>query len=503
MKIKAIFLLFYLISSALSAQNYFDKLYGKSLTYKLNSYASKGFEISSQKYLIPYYTSNYGEAHIYFNVAILDRNGDTISHKVYNKPTQSLYIQEALKSYNGFIYCGGALYDTLEKKQYFYFAKLDDRGDTLWTKKYGLLYNIGSITAMLETKDKGFLIAGYTINYDFTIHDYTNRTQIQVFKLDSLGNVQWTKNYGNINNAEDVFSIVETEDNDFLFVGRDILRGGDFQNYMFKIDRLGNLLWEKIYGNPNYLEALSSIIKTNDNNYLIGGGVNFDPNSYIIAPLEMSKITKDGNILWSKRILKVWASNLGDMVETTDGKIVITGWIYGYTRYQDAAGFIYKVNAQGDSLWMRVINRDTLIDDYISNIIKTSDNGFLLTGAGSSNELHRQDAWVLKVDSLGCLYQGCERPTATHDITEGGTYMTLYPNPAGDLVTIDFSNLAIVHKAELVVVDILGRTVKTVALDNLRDKYVLDVGDVANGSYLCVLLSEGKPLQSVKFTVIR
>ena len=191
------------------------------------------------------------------------------------------------------------------------------------------------------------------------------------------------------------------------------------------------------------------------------------------------------------------------MVETSDGKIVITGWIYGYTKNKDAAGFIYKVNAQSDSLWMRVMNRDTLFDDYINNITKTSDNGFLLTGVASSNESHRRDAWVLKVDSLGCLYQGCERPTATNDITEGGTYMTLYPNPARDLVNIDFSNLAIVHKAQLVVVDILGRTLKTVSLDNWTDKYVLDVGDVANGSYLCVLLSEGKPLQSVKFTVIR
>ena len=52
-------------------------------------------------------------------------------------------------------------------------------------------------------------------------------------------------------------------------------------------------------------------------------------------------------------------------------------------------------------------------------------------------------------------------------------------------------------------VDILGRTLKTVALDNWADKYILDVGDVANGSYLCVLVADGKPLQSVKFTIIR
>ena len=93
--------------------------------------------------------------------------------------------------------------------------------------------------------------------------------------------------------------------------------------------------------------------------------------------------------------------------------------------------------------------------------------------------------------------------TATHDITEGGKYMTLYPNPSRDLVNIDFSNHDIVPKAQLMVTDILGRTVKTVALDNWTDKYVLDVSGVANGSYLCVLLAEGKTLQSVKFTIIR
>ena len=273
MKNCLLFIIILLANTQLSSQNYFDKLYGRGTNSEYISYAySKGFEVLPQKYLIIYGTDEFFKAHSYFNTAILNENGDTIRHKIYDKLGQSIVVGNVVKSRDDFIYCSGSLYDTLEKRQYFYFVKINTQGDTLWTKKYTLLYNTGYPKTTIETHDGGFLLAGYTITYDFTTHDFVGKTQAQIIKTDSLGNIQWTKIYGEINDGEDIFSVVETPEKDFIFVGRNVVRGGDFQNYMLKIDSTGNLLWTKTYGNANYLEALTKIIKTSDNNYLIGGG---------------------------------------------------------------------------------------------------------------------------------------------------------------------------------------------------------------------------------------
>jgi hypothetical protein len=161
------------------------------------------------------------------------------------------------------------------------------------------------------------------------------------------------------------------------------------------------------------------------------------------------------------------------------------------------------VNARGDSLWARIIDSDTLYDDYINHLSPTSDKGFILTGAGFPPGRRNAEAWIIKVDSLGCTYNGCAISTATHDYTEGSHVMTLFPNPASDLLNIDFKTTAFFKDAQLLVVDVVGRVIKNVKLDDLTSQYSLDVQDVPNGIYFCTLLSSQKVLEIQKFTIIK
>jgi hypothetical protein len=496
---------FFLFMGATRAQNYFTKFYGRPGERQYIGYAStKSIEIAPKKYQVLYLVTNINTRIRYFNIATLNEFGDTTLVKSYAKPSVSFIYNVVVKK--DFLYYSGDVFDSITQKQHFLLMKVNFLGDTLWTKKYDLHYNTGACGSIVATNDNGFILTGWTTPYDTTTGN-TGLSKGQVIKVDSSGNLQWSKYYGSANTTDVIYSAVETPEKDLIFVGvKDIYYPRfevDFQYYLFKTNSLGDLIWEKSYGNRNWLEGYQAIIKTKDNNYLLGGSVNYTPITNTDIPIQLTKINTNGDTLWERKYLRSGEDILTDMVETTDGSIVFTGWIYRNTPRFQAAGYLHKVNARGDSLWMRTIDSDTMYDDYINHINQTSDKGFILTGAGFPPGRRNAEAWIIKVDSLGCTYNGCAISTATHDYTEGSHVMTLFPNPASDVLNIDFKTTAFLKDARLLVVDVVGRVIKNVKLDDLTSQYSLDVQGIPNGIYFCTLLSNHKTIEIQKFTVIK
>jgi hypothetical protein len=499
------FVFLFLSVQGINAQNYFNRFYGRPGELQYICYASsKSIEIAPKKYQSLYIITNVRNSVSYYNIATLNESGDTVLVKSYTSPNVD-FISNVIPSKDGFLYYSGATFDTLTRKQFFMLMKVNVLGDTIWTKQYNILFNTGVCTEMIATSDKGFLITGWTTPYDTTTNNY-GFSKGQVIKVDSVGNLKWSKNYGSADTGDVIYSVVETPEKDLIYAGvKDIysLSGVDYQYYSFKTDSLGNLRWEKSNGSRYYLEVYTNIIKTKDNNYLLAGGVNYTPSTNQNAPMQLTKISTNGDTLWRKEYLKGAADAPSDMYETDNGNIVLTGWTYGFTNHRQAAGFLYKVNPQGDSLWMRIIDGETRFDDYINHLSPTSDKGFILTGAGYPKDKTRQEAWIIKVDSLGCTYNGCTISTATHNYTEGSPLMSLFPNPASDVLTIGFKTTALVKNAQLKVTDILGRQVKNIPFETLPTEYEIDVGNFPNGTYFCTFMSEGRVLETKKFSVIK
>jgi hypothetical protein len=508
MKKLSICLLCLLFAVPITAQNYFSKYFNEHDQNKILGYAmTKGVEIAPQKYQVAFHNVNLTTYRSSFSIATLNELGDTILVKTY-KTYRILWINNVLKKQNS-LYYSGSMYDTVAKKDFFFLMKVNFEGDTIWMKRYALLYNSGACSSMIQTSDQGFIISGNTNSYDSTTQRY-GFGKTQVIKLDSVGNLVWSKFYGFSTNTSYVIrGLVETPEKDIIYVGikHDFYPSfeEDYQYYLFKTDKLGNLIWEKYNGNRDWLEGYLAIIKTKDGNYLLLGGTNYEPLWNTNTAIRLTKINRNGDTLWNKEYLKGNIANAVDIYETDDGKILFTGWIYRITNTPlQSAGLLYKVNAQGDSLWARFYDPDTVIDENIGHLNQTSDKGFILTGTGSPpGSRLNGEAWILKVDSLGCTYNGCAINTATHENTEGSPLMTLFPNPASDVLTIGFKTTALVKNAQLKITDILGRQAKNIPFETLPTEYEIDVGSLSNGTYFCTFMSEGRVLETKKFSVIK
>ena len=111
--------------------------------------------------------------------------------------------------------------------------------------------------------NNGFLVNGININtqlsHAYRIKNYNNEyfisglteeaSQYGLIKIDSIGNLIWSKDYGG-SNFDHCFGM-DLSDNGFIFLTGHTLSGTEnWDTYTMKINQNGEKVWETIAGNP-------------------------------------------------------------------------------------------------------------------------------------------------------------------------------------------------------------------------------------------------------------
>jgi hypothetical protein len=120
--------------------------------------------------------------------------------------------------------------------------RTDSCGDTLWMRAFGG-ENLEIGTDVIETEEGDFVVTGYSCSPETWVAD------AYVIKIDSQGKLVWEKTIGS-EGDERTYAIVETEDKGFLIAGYTQFEhdaGGD-EVQLLKIDSEGNPLWTREYG---------------------------------------------------------------------------------------------------------------------------------------------------------------------------------------------------------------------------------------------------------------
>ncbi|MBL0343518.1 MAG: T9SS type A sorting domain-containing protein [Bacteroidetes bacterium] len=158
--------------------------------------------------------------------------------------------------------------------------KCDSTGNKLWDKRFG---GIGqdNCNYVAPTNDNGYLLVGSTTSPqggDVTDAPIGSQTDCWIIKIDDVGNKQWDKRYGG-NNGQ-VASIAQQDyDGGYLIgaytwsdssthVSEPSYGGQDY--WMFKIDSIGNKMWDKRFGSTGY-DQLTSFRVMPDTSILLCG----------------------------------------------------------------------------------------------------------------------------------------------------------------------------------------------------------------------------------------
>ncbi len=415
-----VFLLFFSFLSFSQAQITFQKTYGDSLVEDIGQSilqtADGGYAIAGTRYTA---------GNIFESLFLIrtNSNGDTLWTKLIREnfnQYQCAAVKQTLDG--GFIFTGingnGNLFNP-------YLLKTDSAGNVVWSKSYEIAGQEHTYS-VVQTTDSGYFIAGYL---------YNGSNLIYFIKTNSTGDTLWTKSYGETNYNAAVYSAVQTSDGGFIATGTiEDKSTQDVDVCLFKTDALGNVEWTKAFGETGY-DYGQQVEQTADGGYAIAAVTySFGVGS---ADFYLIKTDSSGSLMWTK----TYGGSSDDLSEsihqTFDGGYLFIGESASFS-FGNFDVYLIKTNSGGDTLWTKTINGLQNNEGY--SLIQTSDSGFAITGTYFNWNIHN-DVFLVKTDASGNM--GCTERSSNATVTSPATQFINHQLTAftpGTMVIPTFTN---------------------------------------------------------------
>lgn len=267
-----------------------------------------------------------------------------------------------------------------------YLLKIDSLCNKEWSWALGGLNNDWGYS-VIETYDKGFLIAASTNSYGNGGYD------AMLLKRDSLGNYEWQKTYGG-NDWDFAYDVVQTFDSGFVFCGETYNNTNGFSDvYVVKTNSLGDTIWTRTVGG-SLIDKGSAVIQTSDSSIVVAGLKTTITDSTQVYVL---KFNKDGLLLWDSVYGGLKYENANDMIESLDGGYVLAGSSTSFGIDKDY--YVVKTTANGALVWEQIFAG---VLDEDANAIAQIDNGdFWIIGYTEANGGGNKDAKMFRINSGG------------------------------------------------------------------------------------------------------
>ena len=355
----------------------------------------------------------------------------------------------------------GSLIDTTETQTYMVLYNISKSGVLNFYETYPIGaagYTVVRAIDFLQT-DNGYIIAGHIIKDNVDVADM--KMHVRIIQTDNQGIAQssWTDWSSDLNVRP--YGLTALADGGFLYGG---ITG-----------------WYNTTTNGH--DCLAHIVKLN-------------PDFSKDWDLELGDTTSSVLI------------NFREIIPVGEDEYIATGHEY---RDSMSMGWLIRFNLAGEVIWdsyfsiVPVTGINEPLHEFF-DLKQTPDNGFVMVGYGHNVQATFEGnpgffAWLVKTDSVGCLVPGCQDflETGTNDLPP--IRLSVYPNPANDILNIYYNDADFTGKSELMIYDMKGSLVKSWKLQSNDMTYVYDVSGLSAGIYVIELMTEGIGQFSEKFVV--
>ena len=390
------------------------------------------------------------------------------------------------KTSDGNFFTAGAVQDSIS---YPTLLKINTNFDTLFLRIYNdTLLADASFQQGKETADKGFILVGTKSGpgtYDM---------DILAIKTDSLGNEQWHKYISLGSGIEYARNVIQTPDNGFLLgcysYNSQISLSGD--GIIIKLDSLGNIKWTKTLFGPNQ-DGVPMLALAKDSNIYVATSYAYYTEflGFSDLKLQVLKLNKNnGNTIWNRQYDTIRTACYPRMIKVDEigNPMIIGSEFYPENGYYNEQSWVFKLNSNGDSIFFRRFNKtndQNTITNRVFDFCTDEEKNIYICGEFSDSNTP-QSLWLVKMDSLGCLQPGCD-PTAgieePYYLKPG--QLQIYPNPATTQTTITYP---IAEKAlTLQIYNMLGQKVYEEKLSKGSSQTTIDTRAYKKGLYKVVV----------------
>jgi hypothetical protein len=341
---------------------------------------------------ISYNEGTYQTGNLY--LTSLDSNGNQLWNRTYLEITQSISLESIVSlGDGGFILAGDA-----------FLLRVDNSGNSLWNRTYGGTED-DTIRSIVQTIDGGFMLV-------VSSYSFMDNLSILLVKIDGNGVVQWTVPYTNFDLSLPYANLypagaIGTKDGGVLIFGSASSytnNGYQSSGCYFKVDSEGNIQWTKT--NPGFVNYAA---QTKD------GGYAFATDG-LGGTTQLMRTDGLGNIQWNNTYPASTDHMGYALIPSSDGGLVFTGkssnrmWILKTAPIQNVPAVqlpapVHYRAANASLIWQQYF-------DGLSgfSIVQTSDGGFVIIGENAilqnsflGPEYVNYSSLLLKTNSEGNL----------------------------------------------------------------------------------------------------
>ncbi|QMU29529.1 T9SS type A sorting domain-containing protein [Adhaeribacter radiodurans] len=430
---------------------------------------------------------NYTEA--YFRgdywVIKLDANGNKEWDKTYGGQVRDNLTAMILKPGGGYVLGGssssgisGDKTQSIRGLRDYWIIQITEQGNKVWDKTYGGISGYGTgdsffeagsshLRSILATPDGGYLLAGSSSAFkgeekssDSPVF-YADIADYWLVKIDQNGKKLWDKTYGGASNSNvgetkhdlssqtgdsQLKTIIQLQGGGYLLAGTSNADNGrdktennrsdipvdqgkrDYDPnleitvwndyWLVKIDEKGQVVEDRTIGGTRN-DLLAAVLPTKEGNLLVGGtsfsGIGADKTTiskgeadYWILKVSTNRTEEPPFSAWDANFGWLKDDDLTDVIKTSDGGYLSGGISQNYSNGQAGKNYwIFKTDKNGRPIWNKVYGGTA--DDYLNRIIQTQDGGYLLAGSSlsnagvdkSENSRGDRDYWIIKMDAQG------------------------------------------------------------------------------------------------------
>jgi hypothetical protein len=363
--------------------------------------------------------------------------------------------------------------------------KVDEQGQVLWTTNYQrtspLYLSVTSAAKWNSTLRFGLSI-GQKDGFGYSIYSYPC-----LLNIDTDGNFVSADSMIVAGSSLAAPLKLTYDSNGNCYVIGNVYGSGE-GTFLVKLSLSGSVLWCKMLDFSGDTPSITSLLILANGDILIGGILLNNVAS--TGAMIVVRLDQNGDLIWSKTVNH--PSSVDDLAELPNGDILITGSLREFYNTPPNKTTLIKADANGTALWTRqygdgfALSRPYLVDsnDWYFTSFTEAPHVFNTDSLGGSVCESEPFSLVFQnlpvsVSASTCVLHPITLAASTFasNMTENQPYqdscvyvatgiienltsksLTVFPNPANQLVTLEFDNSE--HSTfQLTLTDALGRTV--------------------------------------------
>jgi hypothetical protein len=477
---KAFFLFFsFFWPTLIIAQNTFSRTYAD--TFRMTALNRRAIELDDSTYMIAVSGIQGSVPGSYCRILNVDREGEVLRDKFEYVEYSRFNGRAQLKQTNdgNFILADSRLVNWGIATTRLFVNKFNATlSDTLWsfTNTDSTEFDIVIDLILCNNNDIVFIASRDLANQ-------LDSMQTVFIRLSESGALLSKKVY-NFTKKVTGYGIVELPDGTFLIGGTKQDEGEQPHALMFKVDSMGNFLWQR-----DYTQLIANGLSLYDStNVLLSGYV---PSS-LSRPRLLRLNVENGDIIFDKQNNYTQSALLYISRKVSNGEIFSVGLTSNAT--ESNSGFYMRCDSMGNPIYLRRVNYLNEVDFFL-DFIETSDGGILINGAAADTpEDGGQNLWLVKLDSMGCLEPDCWVGVEQADANTLG--VAVYPNPATDWLYLKCDNTS---KITLEIFNLSGQ--KVLQHQHMAPKEGIEISHLPPGLYLLRFVDEFGNVATEKLVV--